>query len=86
MGSLKHFRLCPLSSVANKDEFFDAVEDEAELEEINDGADEKKTLKKDVTSLTAKITKLSKQKATLRNRMVGALVDSTHFSQGLFKY
>lgn len=57
-------------AVDNKDEFFDAVEDEADLEEINEDNDEKKTLKQGVSSLTAKITKLSKQKATLRNRMV----------------
>lgn len=62
----------------NKDEFYDAVEEEDQLEGVEDtGKDgQGSELKQEMAELTVQITKLSKKKAQLRNKMVTVTVQS----------
>jgi len=57
-------------TVNNKDEFHDAVDDPDLLKDLQIPGDQTDELKNELTKMSAKISKLSKQKALLRTKIV----------------
>ncbi|KAF6022429.1 JMY [Bugula neritina] len=61
-----------IKEINNTDEFFDAVEEESQLDQVDVQSEAKHqtvTLKEEITSLSAKISRLSKKQAQLRNQI-----------------